>query len=876
MDLRPCSRVIRHCCSRPGTLALLAAILATPLILPPDLFAEPEPATVRSGTSAGWGKNPEPWENPESRLVGETGDPELIEFIGNTTFTARTIREQLMMSASYLLGSHHLALRDPFLVMLHDKIRDGYRNCGFPEPRVEVRYDQEGRRAEVKIEEGKRYRCGEVLVEGVAPDVAKTVLERLTIRPESTNYPGEPEVGGAESGKVTFHAELRPSGADPNRPFSQEGEQTVFWEAGEPVSFVENNRQELESITRKALAQHGFFFPKLEVKIQTTDQKPTANLLVKVADSGPNAVIGEIVVEGNQKNSKAEILDFLGFKLGMRITRATLDEAERKLWDSGRFRAYALEPELIPSESPTARHLRLVVRVTEFDTVPKLNEALSPKQMALLLLSHYMSGAAGRGEELVARATALTDFVPRDLVGELILAPGKGFLIRIADPKSATSGFAYSLEMSDTTFAIYDHCRGAKLLITNAELCLRAFLRLVPTPPGDTNTVTFSVGAGFGSTTSDNKHAQPGMHFEFTLAPAALAEQAKNLDGEAVLENGRWTITDTNVTFQIDAKSGRLEELKWCSVEKGGMTNQVSVLLTNHAFATASRQMEKGGSSCTNSYSSEHPKNSTVGFLVGEVLRIGLDTMATNLPAARRELMIASLERLFSPEFLDLDRDTAANPDEEVFSIPMDETDMAIAQNNLLALFSGMIFRYCSEWFPKYSWPWTLARESVLVLASKGVYAEGELERLSRSEDTGPLGSLATAYLLGQVNPPAGRTFATRGLTRLSAADFQADCRLFLEGDSSLARTFARIAAALGKMPEAEVEALAANLPSAEAALVRESARALRQKDGQPLMEVLSPALATYWKTNLRGIIRAKLLNLSVTLQNPRRSQTDL
>jgi hypothetical protein len=286
--------------------------------------------------------------------------------------------------------------------------------------------------------------------------------------------------------------------------------------------------------------------------------------------------------------------------------------------------------------------------------------------------------------------------------------------------------------------------------------------------------------------------------------------------------------------------------------------------------------LQKDGSSSTNLFSSEHPKTSTVGFLVGEALRIGLSRMATNLPAARRELMITSLERLFSPEFLDLDRTSASDPDEEVFAIPLDETDAAIAQNNLLALFSGMIFRYCSEWFPKYSWPWTLARESVLVLASKGVYAEGELERLSRSEETGPLGSLATAYLLGQVNPPAGRTFATRGLTRLSVADFKADCRLFLEGDTGLARAFARITAALAKMPESEVEALAANLPPEEAAMVKNAATALRQAQGQPLLEVLSPALETYWKTKLRGIIRAKLLNLSVTLQNPPLPRTDL
>jgi hypothetical protein len=875
MDLRCNSRATRPGRLRAYAFLVLAATGSASLVFPPDLPAETEPATVRVGAVEGWGRTPQPWDDPASNLVGETGDPELIEFTGNATFPARIIREQLMMSASYLLGSHHLALRGPFLVMLRDKIRDGYQNCGFPDAQVEVRYDRERRRAEVRIVEGKRFRCGDVTVEGVAPEVVKSVVTQLTIRPES-KYPEVPTGGGAESGNVTLNAEVRPGSADSTRPLARDSEQTVFWETGEPVSFVETIRLELEAIVQKALAQHGLFFPRLEVKIQTDAEKATALLLVKILDPGPRAVIDEILVEGNRKNSKAEILEFLGLKTGQPITRATLDLAERKLWDSGRFRLYALEPELTPAENPASRRVRLVIRVVEFESIPKLNEELSPKQKALLLLGRYISGMAGSGEELVLRATGLKEMLPVDISWEVILAPRKGFSIRLTDPVAPKPGYAYAIELSDSTVAMYDQTRGSRLVITNAELSLRAFLRLVPTPPDETNTVNFSVGAGFAGSTSDDKARQPGMDFEFTIAPAALVEQAKNLDGEAVLADGRWTITDSNVVLRIDARSGRLEELKWSSTDLGGTNGEISVLLTNRAFEATTLAMAREGSGGTNRYVAEHPTTSTVSFLVGEILRIGLARAATNLPAARRELLASSFERLISPGFLDLDRDAKPDPTEPVFAIPLDATDVAIAQNNLLALFSGVVFRYCSEWFPKYSWPWTLARESVLVLASKGVYAEGELERLSRSEDTGPVGSLATAYLLGQINPAAGRTFATRGLTRLSATDFKADCRLLLEGDSALAKTFAQIAASLGKMPEKEVEALAANLPPEEATLLTDSARALRQSPGQPLMKALSPALETYWNSTLKGIIRAKLLKLSVSLQSPPRTRTDL
>jgi hypothetical protein len=138
------------------------------------------------------------------------------------------------------------------------------------------------------------------------------------------------------------------------------------------------------------------------------------------------------------------------------------------------------------------------------------------------------------------------------------------------------------------------------------------------------------------------------------------------------------------------------------------------------------------------------------------------------------------------------------------------------------------------------------------------------------------LGSLTIAGLVGQINPAVGRAFAARGLTRLSATDFKADCRLFFEGDSQLAKVFKSFAVSLGKMPENEVEALAANLAAEEATLLRDSARALRQTPDQPVLKVLSPALETYWNGSLRAVIRSQLLKLSATLQNPRGTRTDL
>jgi len=62
---------------------------------------------------------------------------------------------------------------------------------------------------------------------------------------------------------------------------------------------------------------------------------------------------------------------------------------------------------------------------------------------------------------------------------------------------------------------------------------------------------------------------------------------------------------------------------------------------------------------------------------------------------------------------------------------------------------------------------------------------------------------------------------------------------------------------------EAEVAALAATLPEAEATLIRESAKALRTQPEASLDSALSPALAKYWSQSLRAKVRSALQDLA-------------
>jgi hypothetical protein len=206
------------------------------------------------------------------------------------------------------------------------------------------------------------------------------------------------------------------------------------------------------------------------------------------------------------------------------------------------------------------------------------------------------------------------------------------------------------------------------------------------------------------------------------------------------------------------------------------------------------------------------------------------------------------------------------------FSIPMDAVDRAMALNSLAALYSGFVFDWSNQMFPKYSWPWTAAREMAFVIASQGRYTDAEMERLYNSEDTGPIGCLVLGRLLSAAGSPAAKTFALQGVMRLGEDAFLRDCNLFLHGESGLARSFARLAAVLRTLPEDELAALTAILPAPEANLVRASAAALRATPDARLDTVLAPAFAQYWEDSLRAKVRAALYRLTKPSRTSERS----
>jgi hypothetical protein len=202
--------------------------------------------------------------------------------------------------------------------------------------------------------------------------------------------------------------------------------------------------------------------------------------------------------------------------------------------------------------------------------------------------------------------------------------------------------------------------------------------------------------------------------------------------------------------------------------------------------------------------------------------------------------------------------------DDDTFSVPYDL--MSGGNNpmsNLVAGFAAVAFRFTNDFFAQGSWPWTLSRETVFILGGMGKYSLAELGKIYESEETGPLGYLATAKVLSRLSPRLGGAFAAKGLSRMSVEAFRKDVRVLLEGDSKLARCLIETAEALRGLDDNERDALLLIFDAEQAEVIGRSIDILRKDKSTPVKEVIPGACDELWREFLQKRVEAALRKLA-------------
>ena len=792
--------------------------------------------------------------------VGEAGDPDHIAFAGLQSFTAAQIRHGLLEKPSYMIASHPQANMRVFFEALREMVESGYQAQGFPDSKVEVRYDPDGLQLHVNVAEGPHFVARKIRVVGAKSSSTKQIVNWFTtpagqptsvetlhtssVSKSSQDSNGDDTTVAASVGlTVAKHSVL-------GTPGKAERPDEPMWVRGDPADFSAAWSTQAVAQVESCLAEQGFFFPKAKVKLQRDNATGAADLVITLLSEGPPGVIGAIKVTGADRDTPADILRFLDLRKGGKITARRLVAARKKLWDCGRFWSFAITPEFGDGNAVTSRRVDLLIEVGEQEGVPRLNAPLSPEQQALVRLCKWLEEFPERDEDIQVRVTVPT--VPPVAVN-FVLSPKRGLLLDSYDAEGRSPvslGFLLTPEL----IQMCSWASGGKLAAArNGGGSF--FLHLLPERSSESNHFNLSLGAGYKNASTP----KPMLAFDVQLAPAAFLDLLTREDSGCRLEGGSLVVSNMGVTLRAEAATGRV-----LAIDRGTNEQAIDIRFDAKVWDRASRDFTHRSAGLTNLYVPDHGLSSFLGCAFTELARWKLTTtMKSDVSEAQRARALAAVGKLVNPEYLfPVDRILGEDGTNN-FHLPMDFIDRAIQQNPLAA-FSGYIFQLNAAYFPKYSWPWTVTRETVFNFMGLNQFTDVELQRLYTDEETGPIGCLAVASLFGKPGSPLAKTFAMEGLLRMGPRDFLRDCNLLLRGESGLARSVGKTLEALRNLPEDEVAALAAVLPEAEANLLRESAAGLRATPNGAPANVLAPALGKYWEESLRVKVRRALQKLTV------------
>lgn len=769
-------------------------------------------------------------------LVREHGDLSRLEITGCRTFTADSIRRALEANLELLPAARPLAPLTTFERTLQRLIEEGYRSAGFPDVRVSAAWDEQRSAVVVQIEEGARLRCGEVRVAGVEDRLADTLRRGMTERAVPSRGIAVRPVGTAAHYKEPDH---------------ESGEESdPVWQPGNPASFHPSLLRRVEQLAETALREAGWWRPSLVAAVVRNDASATADLVLHVRDPGVRAVVREIAVEGNERDTRESVLAYLDLREGVPYSGELEQSIQQRLYDSGRYRDTECRLEELVGQ---AGALRLLIRVWEYAASPPLDQPLDEVDQVLVKAAQWLS-RLGQGEhDLVVRV----DW-NRDSDGPLRLGRREFASIRLRLIVSGRRGCLLDAELvpldrpAPVRFAVvlesermhwYSGLSGRVYGGTFREpIALQPTLRLKGEreigPEGEQVSLTGHMKLNSGQQAASTS-------FQFDAAPIVFLDArrrhggAASLDGDRLVLQGRW------FRIVVDRTSGQLLECDLMNEETQAAV--FTVRTGRRAFEAAWQEV------CSMQAGNEHEPN-TSGVLPAKALLtdelpevlafLGYDPFSG--PSIGARFIARELQRLEER------RTTNMEPKAPAFAIPFPNDGEDAGQRGFFQAalaFNALLFRRDSR-------PGTLGRELVAALALQDADAWKNVQTLLESTHNGPLVYWYAAEVFRFVNPALAVRLSETGLGRLDADRFVTDLRDFLGGDAFISGLPADLIVRLRALTAEERSALLslAGDPARERRLAE-----LIADESRPIEETVSRLLDELWETNIRNLVRARL-----------------
>jgi parvulin-like peptidyl-prolyl isomerase len=809
-----------------------------------------------------------------AKTVGSLGASRRIDFVGNKSFPTESIRRALRMNPGWMDAAHPGAPLDKFIATTRNVLERGYKNGGFPLVKItDARLEGTPPHLVCVIEEGPRYTAREVHVTGAKTVPAEVIIRHLTTK-ELAKAPWDQTTREA---KATFgNVETPATGSSEsqmNELMAGNNAQgtAILWEVGQPAPLDDTKAGYTQSDLQAFLAAKGLMQAKLEVNIERNDAARTATLVVRILDEGPLAEVGDIEITGASRDSKEEILKYLGLAKGQRSSTDLVAQIEGKLRRSGRYISHkvTLQP---PAPGRAEIHLRL--ELLEMKEAPKLLQPLSPAQQTLVKCGLWLEDILRSGKEDILMEVIEGEKGHETVSATLINDPKRGWVIASAlHPAGSTRSFLLRLRYSVDDFAVLwsrqdgsaaRGWRGPKIPFPLQTVSVA----LKPALDSDGNSfMNFILGAGWNTNLEESL-----LRFQLEMPPAVFVLWGQTLapgwqthDGVAGVVGFRDERKIT--TFQIEEATGRLKWIEEIYPGTDGMPpHTLRLSVRPGAWDAASKELNDQSAGVPNAYDAKEPWPSWAAFVAQNCFNAGLGLGADPAPAEVHAMTTAihNLTRDLLAEPLRAIVDTF-NLGDDPFSIPYNADDFARAMrpDALLSVVALMMADYFMD---ETSWPWLLTREMYYLKQGRNDYVEETLRQIREDPHLGPVGCYLVAQTLESVLPEASRKFLELGRTRLSTSDFRSDWELLR--DSPLGRQPAMTAMLqrFQKGQQDEVRLLEAVLtlksellpapPANVASLLEKFSGTLRGLRNTPLSEALKTTMDGLWEQSFREQVR--------------------
>ncbi len=803
--------------------------------------------------------------------------PKILQFEGEQSYTADEIRKCLSNSAEYWTVAYRNLSKEHYTASVRRLIRAGYLHGGFADVEVSV-LENKYNSFLVKIKEGQRYTCGNIMIEPVESFSSYNDLRKIIISP--------PTEGDSPYINVEWI----------------KGEPAPMDEALNPINFSKNINRFLADSGRNL---------KCAVTITRQKEHSVADMHVSLIKYDPTHTVSEIIIDGSKKNSREEILDYLQIKQGMNFDDGLVARLDNKLLESARFLSHKIWIEDVTEKS--ARR-KLHVQLRDYDKAPPLTQKLSRAEAGIVhFLEHLqnknqwdkdlvlqISTKGMRREEIDVLRAYLAPLISPDIetIEAKIIFSNDGFFISFREGnRSGKDNLIAAISYSKSTGfglcfpRLKIRYQSKKPIILNSPGRFNITASFTPGSEPDENgrNFQFALGVGAAITTAQNEDPLKDI-IDINIAPVASINLLKGEATRSQITDQYLTIKNSNKNFDTTATIDIRENILVSLNMRDATTS--NNLLSGSMQSGALRKSIKKIITETNSLSNNYDPFNEFGSFLATIVEISSifissekidgniekQTEILSRLAAKSGLFIENLLELDKADRFDLgnldwskvtrvgDREIPVrdmgqkNLEKIIGRLNSTGSSHVNSSNPFYEIISIFLFQFKDDLFSVGSWPWVMCIKSMTIHERDLIYSEEFLIDLCKSPNIGPIGCAVATYILANSGSEKAMDSALKGLGKIKADQFKNDYLPVLASDSFFNEFFTEVVQFYVELEPEEKKLLlniVETMPSAT-----ETIQQLDQYPGKPILEILEPSLSSLWERALKNVIKDYLYSV--------------